>query len=88
MSYFEIDDLDWNSFEEKYNILRTEMVEVPNTFRHICRLFVSKYDLDAWNVLKYDLDSWNKRRDNFTNVEINYYHINEQKKWNKLIFTN
>lgn len=74
IAYFEIADLDWNLFEEKYNILRTEMVEVTNIFRHICRLFVLKNDLNLWNTKR-------TNPENFINVEINYYHITDRKIW-------
>jgi hypothetical protein len=77
MPYFEITDLDWNLFEEKYNIPRTETVEVTNIFRHICRLFVLKTDLDLWNT---KWANWEK----FINVEINYYHIADKKIWSNL----
>ena len=69
MPYFEITDLDWNLFEEKYNISKREIVEVPNIFRHICRLFVRKTDLNLWNA---------KREEN---VKINFYHITDKKIW-------
>lgn len=71
MPYFEITDLDWTLFEENYNIPRTEMVEVVNIYRHICRLF----------VLNSDLNLWNRISPNWENVGINCYHITNEKKW-------
>lgn len=81
MPYFEITDLDWNFFEETYNIPRTEIVEVTNIFRHICRLFVLKTDLNLWNTKR---TNW----ENFRNVEINYYHITDRKIWSNKILKN
>ncbi len=74
MPYFEITDLDWNLFEEKYNIQKTDVVEVTNIFRHICRLFVLKNDLNLWNEKR---NNW----ENFKNVNVNYYHITNEKIW-------
>jgi hypothetical protein len=49
---------------------------VKNIFRHICRLFVLKTDLNLWNEKPtyYELD-------NLKNVKVNYYHITNKKKW-------
>lgn len=77
MAYFEITDLDWNLFEEKYNISKTEMVEVTNIFRHMCRLFVLKTDLNLWNTIR-------ENGKFFINGKINYYHITNKKEWSNL----
>ncbi len=76
MPYFEITDLDWNLFEEKYNIQKTEIIEVDNVFRHMCRLFVLKSDLNLWN----EKPTCNKL-DNLKNVKVNFYRITNEKKW-------
>lgn len=73
MSFFEIADLTWNSFEETYNIPRTEIVEVSNIFRHICRLFVHMDDLELWDTNR---------------MNVTYYHITAQKIWQKLTYAN
>lgn len=72
MSYFEVTELDWNLFETKFNILRSDVIEVNNIYRHICRLFVNKNDLQLWN----DIQS---NRDNKT--EITYYKLEQGNKW-------
>ena len=55
MSYFEVSDLDWELFEKKFNITKTEVIEIKNIFRHICRLYVLKNYLQILN------DSENKK---------------------------
>jgi hypothetical protein len=79
--HIELTDLDWNLFEGKFNILRTDVVEVPNIFRHICRLFVLKIDLNLWNEKK-------ANKEKCMNVEINYYEITDKKIWYKSTLKN
>jgi hypothetical protein len=31
-------NVDWETFEEKFNILRDDVIRVPNIFRCICKL--------------------------------------------------
>lgn len=46
---FELNDLHWNMFEEKFSMPKTDVTEVNNIFRHICRLYVANSDLELWN---------------------------------------
>jgi hypothetical protein len=64
----EITDEYWSLFEQTFNIDRSDVVNVRNHFRHECKLFVHKDDLDAWN---YKREDWNAR----TDVVVNYYEI-------------
>ncbi len=77
MTYFEITDLDWNLFEEKYNISRTEIVEVNNIYRTVCRLFVHKPDLNLW---KEKTKNWEQ----FKHIEINFYKKTNTNTWVKM----
>ena len=52
MSLIIATDVDWIFFETKYNIQRNDMVEVPNVYRSINKLFVKKVDLDLYNELR------------------------------------
>jgi hypothetical protein len=64
----DITDEYWALFEQKFNIARTDVVNVKNIYRHRCSLFVHKDDLDAWN---YKYEDWNGR----TDVRFNFYEI-------------
>lgn len=58
----------WTLFEQTFNIARTDVVNVKNIYKHRCKLFVHKDDLDAWN---YKREDWKGRKD----VGFNYYEI-------------
>jgi hypothetical protein len=50
MVYFEITDSDWTQFENIYtDITRSDVIEVPNFFRHQCRIFILKTMIEQWN---------------------------------------
>lgn len=70
MASIVIEEKDWATFEEEYSILRTEVVEVKNVFRHICRLFVLKSDLSLWNEKICE--------GNFEKIKVNYYEIKKR----------
>ena len=74
----EITDEYWQLFEHTFNIRRDEVVSVRNIFKHKCKLFVHKDDVDVWN---YKCEDWNGR----TNVGFKYYEIafksNGNHKW-------
>lgn len=42
----------WRAFEDKYNISMNDVIEIPNYFRHVCRLYIHKKDLERWNMHK------------------------------------
>ena len=69
----DISDLDWNLFEEQFQISKDDVIEVKNIFRHVCRLFVNKSDLELWN----------EKYSNFENVKVNIYEIYKDKYNNK-----
>lgn len=71
MSYFEATVFDWNLFEETFNISRSNVVEVNNVFRYICRLYVHKNDVQLWNNRDY-LDN---------KTELIYYELMHGNKW-------
>jgi hypothetical protein len=63
--YFIVTDLDWELFEQQFNIPRTDVIEVNNIYRHVCKLFIlKKTDLQLWkdknNVTVYELVDGNK----------------------------
>lgn len=74
----EITDEHWALFEQTFGLSRTDVVGVRNIFRHRCKLFVHKNDLDKWN---YKYEDWNER----TDVRFNVYEImfksNGNHKW-------
>jgi hypothetical protein len=45
-------DIDWNAFEDTFQLSQKDVTEVSNMFRHICRLFVKNDDLSTFNQLK------------------------------------
>ena len=64
MVYFEITDLDWIQFENEFtDICRADVIEVPNFFRHQCRIFILKNMLEQWN------------NDDYT---VSYYRVTKQ----------
>ena len=74
MPYFEITDSEWDSFEAKFNILRTDVVEVANIFRSPGRIFVLRTNLELWNQKK-------ANREQFRNVPVTFYHKFEGLHW-------
>lgn len=75
MSYFEVTDLDWESFENEFGLIRTDVSEVKNIFRHICKLYVHNDDVQLWNIACINSST--------NNSTITYYHITDKKKWHK-----
>lgn len=72
---YDITDLDWNLFEEKYNISRTEMVEIDNIYNNKSTYIVHKNDLNLWNELI-------KNPEQSKNTEMTLYEIEiTDKKW-------
>lgn len=79
MSYFEATNLDWELFEDKFNILRSNVVEVKNIFRHMCRLYVIADHLQLWNDIQSNPEN---------KTEITYYELTNGNKWYKKIRKN
>jgi hypothetical protein len=52
MSLIEATESNWIVFEEKINLLKTDVTEIPNQFLTICKLYVNNSDLAAWNETK------------------------------------
>ena len=47
---WKIKDTEWNMFEQQFpNIKKTDVIEVDNVLKHMCKLFVHKNDLQKWN---------------------------------------
>jgi len=79
MSFFEVTDLDWELFEDKFNILRSNVVEVKNMFRTICKLYVINDDLQLWNDIRSNPEN---------KTEITYYKLMHGHKWYKNVYKN
>jgi hypothetical protein len=55
-----VTDSDWDLFEEHFNILRNDMVEVPNRYRHVCKLYVKKEQIDLYKIQDEELKELSK----------------------------
>lgn len=77
--YFDATDLDWELFENQFNIPRSNVVEVNNIYRHICKLYVMKDDLELWNDIR-------SNKENKT--EITFYRLMHENKWSKNTYKN
>jgi len=61
-------NVDWETFEEKFNISRDDVIRVPNIFRCICKLYILKNHvtmfhenlLDNENLMCYSFQLGNK----------------------------
>ena len=72
-SNLEITNMDWIEFEKKFNISRTDVIEIKNIFRHVCKLFILKTDETLWNC-------------NQRNQEIMLYELVPNHKWYKFTY--
>lgn len=64
-------DTEWLALKEKYNILKTDLVRVPNIYRHICILYVFKADFPLWVQKQDDIHHYDLYHNN--NLETNIY---------------
>jgi hypothetical protein len=60
MFYFEITDADWEAFEDKFKIMRGDVVEVPNRYRSPGRSFIHKDNLEIYNesITNYNMEEY------------------------------
>lgn len=50
-----VSDMDWELFEQQFkSVKRTDVIEVPNIFRHMCKLYVKVEDKEKWNSRIFD----------------------------------
>ena len=76
MANFKLTNLDWDSFEKQFNILRTDIVEVSHMFRSNSRVYSLNSDLKIWDEKRANSE-FNK------NAKIIFYYINDKMIWRK-----
>lgn len=92
---FEITHNDWVLFENMFDMKQDAVDEIPNMYRHPCRLFVAKKNMSIYIAKSEQLKNMTRKMDIFAdNSEIRHleqsirsmiYHISPQHRWSQSI---